>query len=125
MLSLTQRIMALSDCAPFHRLKDSEIAIISEATFTKTYEKDDVVVPSGKSMHSLLVTIDGSLSYQGKTLPKIFLLKSLWQDTPIRDNIVAKSNVVLLGIPRSKFFTIAYECPDLMMGFCEMSEAME
>jgi signal-transduction protein with cAMP-binding, CBS, and nucleotidyltransferase domain len=121
-MTIIDKIFILKKISPFDRLKDSQIAVIAEVAKEQVFEPDKIVSSKEKIQHRLYITIEGSIitEIDQKTIPQIFGLESLLFDLPISDTLKASDEgAVCLVISKKHFFTIMYECPELVLGFLE------
>lgn len=117
---------------PFDRLGDAELTLLANLAVEKHFEPQSTVFRAGQPLKHLYITVRGQLvihpsEEQVINLPKIFGYESLLFNRAIAHDIVAEmtEGASCLLFKRENFFTIAYECPDLILGFCQSPQTIQ
>ena len=121
-MTIIDKIFILKKISPFDRLKDSQISVIAEVAKEQIFEPNKIVSFKDKIQHKLYIIIKGNILTETdqKPIPQIFGLESLLFDIPISETLKASAKgAICLVIPKKYFFTIMYECPELVLGFLE------
>ncbi|OQY29736.1 MAG: hypothetical protein B6244_02805 [Candidatus Cloacimonetes bacterium 4572_55] len=123
----SEKIFSLKGILPFNRLRDSELILIAEITKYRSYAPGEKITSAGRILPKLYITIDGELTAEGPEngekfpVPQVFGVESLLMDHPIIHSLSASepggANCLLIN--KGHFFTIMYECPELVIGFAE------
>jgi signal-transduction protein with cAMP-binding, CBS, and nucleotidyltransferase domain len=124
-MTLSEKIFALKAVSPFHLLRDSELALIAQEARVRRYAGSEVIADADKPLRKVHVVIEGSVRHAGDggvPVP-VFGVKALLFNAGADEAISASDEgATCLQIRRGNFFTIANECPGLLVGFVEMAE---
>jgi len=123
-MTISEKIFALKSVSPFNLLRDSEIVLIAQEARVKRFEPDEYVSSPDKPLRRLHVVTGGEVTAAtgGNVLP-IFGVKPLLYNQGATEILRAgKGGATCLTIKRGNFFTIANECPSLIVGFVELAE---
>lgn len=127
-LGVTERLFALRAAPPFDRLRDSELALLAAVAQVRSYDPGETVLAEGKPLHHLFVVVEGEIrTAAGEPVPPVFGEASLLFQLPLARALVAApgTGATCLLIGRAHFFTAAYECPGLVVGFLEQAGASD
>lgn len=123
-MTITEKIFALKSTQPFDRLRDSEVVLIAQEARVKRFEPGEFVSSPDKPLRRLHVVTEGEVTdgENGKPLP-VFGVKPLLFNQGAGEILRAGGEgATCLTIKRGNFFTIANECPSLIVGFVELAE---
>jgi len=123
-MTIAEKIFALKSIRPFDVLRDAEIALIAQEARIRKFEPAELVSGPDKPIRRLHVVTEGEISpvAGGAGLP-LFGVKPLLFNQGAGEMLRAgASGATCLTIKRGNFFTIANECPGLIVGFVEMAE---
>ncbi len=124
-MSTKENFFALKQSPPFDRLDDSELILLSNLAIDRYYPPASVICRGQRPLRYLYITTSGSLwttiNGQSIQLSYVFGHEFLLQNRAIAADITAhpEQGVTCLLFKRENFFTIAYECPSLILGFCQ------
>jgi signal-transduction protein with cAMP-binding, CBS, and nucleotidyltransferase domain len=119
-MTLSEKIFALKSIAPFDVLRDSEIALIAQQARVRRFAGAEVIADPDRPLRKLHVVVDGSVRRVGniESSPTVFGVEALLFSRGLDETIVASDEgATCLQIRRGNFFTIASECPGLLVGF--------
>jgi signal-transduction protein with cAMP-binding, CBS, and nucleotidyltransferase domain len=123
-MTLAEKIFALKSVRPFDVLRDSEIALIAQEARVRQFKPQETVSGAEKPIRRLHVVTAGEVTAAsgGNGLP-VFGVKPLLFNQGANEELAAGvDGATCLTIKRGNFFTIANECPGLIVGFIEMAE---
>jgi signal-transduction protein with cAMP-binding, CBS, and nucleotidyltransferase domain len=124
-MSTKENFFTLKQSPPFDRLDDSELILLSNLAIEKYYSPGSIVCRGQQPLRYLYVTMNGSLwmtvNDQPIQLSNVFGHEFLLRNYTIAANVTAdaEEGATCLLFKRENFFTIAYECPSLILGFCQ------
>jgi len=124
-MSTKENFFTLKQSPPFDRLDDSELILLANLAKVKPYPPGSIVCRGQQPLQYLYVIMKGSLwtilDDQSIQLPDVFGHEFLLQNHAIAANVTAhaEEGATCLLFKRENFFTIAYECPSLILGFCQ------
>ena len=117
-----EKLFALEVTPPFDRLREDELALIAEIASARIYEPGDIVHHEHTAFNRIHILIKGAwMDDAGRPLPPVLGVESLLLGRVAQSRIVAApdTGAQCLLIERNHFFTIALECPELMLGLLE------
>jgi signal-transduction protein with cAMP-binding, CBS, and nucleotidyltransferase domain len=123
-MTLSEKIFALKSVRPFDVLRDGELALIAQEARVRQYGASEIVANADKPIRRLHVVTNGDVRRLagGEALP-VFGVKPLLfnqgADEPLAAGV---DGATCLTIKRGNFFTIANECPGLIVGFLDLAE---
>jgi len=123
-MTLIEKIFALKSISPFNRLEYSELILTANITKIKKYNAGDIIQPKELYVYSIFIIIDGevtNIDTQSKN-SKIFGIKEILEDKTFKDDIVAKTPVKIMTISKSHFFTLIYECPNILLELLNLTD---
>ena len=123
-MTISEKIFALKSVPPFDVLRDAEVVLIAQEAKVKRFEPGEFVSSPDKPIRRLHVVTDGEVKMadSGVVLP-IFGVKPLLFNQNATESLRAGDDgATCLTIKRGNFFTIANECPSLIVGFVELAE---
>jgi signal-transduction protein with cAMP-binding, CBS, and nucleotidyltransferase domain len=110
---------------PFDRLSDGELILLANLALERRYDPSAVVCQGGQPLRYLYVTVGGRLWMGGADLdpwplPAVVGYESLLFNRAIAADLFAdpQDGAICLLFRKETFFTMAYECPALILGFC-------
>ena len=112
-MNRVQRYFALRTVVPFNRLSREELMTIAEACRHRRYEPGEIVHPGDEAARRVSVLVNGTLSGSEDQINGALgvLLR-----TPFAAPILAGAGgATCLVLSRSRFFTIVYECPEILV----------
>ena len=127
-MTIIEKIFALKKLNPFDRLRDSELSVIAEVATERKYVPGEIVTSEGRALQKLYMVVDGQIIQEsdGRRIPAVFGVESLLFDIPTSDTLKASSEeATCLMISKRHFFTLIYECPELLLGLLETEVTSE
>jgi hypothetical protein len=113
-----EKFLAFKITPPFDRLRDVELALIASTAVARRFEPGEVIQADTAPFGRFLLLAAGSWQSPAGPLPRSLGVGSLLFDRGAPGAILAGANgAVCLVIGKSHFHTIAYECPDLILGY--------
>jgi len=118
---VVQRLFALRTVGPFQRLEDGELLLIARHARSRTFAPGKLVVPAGPGADALFVVVAGAALADGKPAPAVFDAPGLLFGlaTP-NDYLAGPEGLEALVIAKPHVFTIARECPEFVVGLCDL-----
>ncbi|WP_204150525.1 cyclic nucleotide-binding domain-containing protein [Leptolyngbya sp. CCY15150] len=121
-MSPKHHFFSLKLSPPFDRLNDPELILLANLAQERHYEPGSLVYRGGRPLSYLYITIQGSLCVQTSPpirLPRVFGEESLLFNRAIAHDLHAdREGATCLLFRKENFFTMVYECPSLLLGFC-------
>lgn len=126
-MTISDKIFALKAVPPFDRLRDSELALIAEASQVRRYGAGEIVCSPEKALLKLHIVVEGAVRHTGGGAgPSVFDLGALLFDTPIGHALeAAPGGAACLLVNKGNFYTMINECPNLVAGFLARDGASE
>lgn len=125
-MTLTEKIFALKSVRPFDVLRDSEIALIAQEARVKQFGAGELISDADKPIRRLHVVTSGEVKAdaadQQDAFPVFGVRPLLFNQGATELLRAGVDGATCLTIKRGNFFTIANECPALIVGFIEMAE---
>lgn len=123
-MTLSEKIFALKSITPFDGLRDGELALIAQEARAKQYRAGEVICGPDHPIRSLHVVIGGSAIRLGDnaSLPIFGIKAMLFNSDPGVTVVGGDEGAACLLIRRGNLFTIANECPSLIVGFLALAE---
>jgi hypothetical protein len=121
-LPSTDRPLALRAIAPFDRVRESELALLSRVLVTRSFAPGATIHRGAEPLaHLLVVTGGDARDPAGNPVGPIVGLGSLLADESMPPLIADRDlGAEILFINRPTFFTLVRECPELLRGFLEI-----
>jgi hypothetical protein len=119
------RPLALQSIAPFDRVRESELALLSRVLVRRSFAAGAKVHRGAEPLAHLLVVIGGEVTDPGgNPVGPIIGLGSLLADEPAPHLMADRERgAEILFVNRPTFFTLVRECPELLRGFLEIGPA--
>jgi hypothetical protein len=119
------RSAALRAIAPFDRVRESELALLSRVLAVRSFAPGVNVHRGGEPLTHLLIVAGGEVcDPAGAVLGPILGLGSLLADAPAPPLIADRARgAEIFFVNRPTFFTLVRECPELLRGFLEIGSA--
>jgi signal-transduction protein with cAMP-binding, CBS, and nucleotidyltransferase domain len=123
-MTLSEKIFALKSVPPFDVLRDSELALIAQEARVKQYAPSTAVSNADRPIRRLHVVTQGEVrpAAGGDALPVFGVKPLLFNQNAEEPLIAGVDGATCLTIKRGNFFTIANECPGLIVGFLDLAE---
>ena len=120
-MTFLEKLFALKNMAPFDRLQDEELMLVARVARVREYPAEGLVMEEGQFPGSLFVTVSGTLTGgKGNPLPRVVGHLELLEDVAMGQEVTAgEEGALCLTIGKSHFFTLVYECPEIVVGFLE------
>jgi signal-transduction protein with cAMP-binding, CBS, and nucleotidyltransferase domain len=122
--TLVQKLFALRAVRPFDRLEANEAVLIARVARARAYPPGAVIHPGGAPLGRLLVLTEGAVrDGLGGAVGPIIGVRSLLHDLaspPLAADPAAGAR--LLELSKRHFYTLARECPALVIGLIELGE---
>jgi signal-transduction protein with cAMP-binding, CBS, and nucleotidyltransferase domain len=117
-MTLSEKMFALKSVAPFDTLRDGELALIAQEARVREFGPNEVVCGAEKPIRSLHVAVAGQVLRQGDSavIPIAGVTALLFNQETNEMLIAGPEGATCLLIRRGNFFTIANECPNLLVG---------
>jgi len=122
-MTLVEKIFILKSISPFNRLEYSELILTSNIIKIKKYNKGDIILAKDVYVYSLYIVANGEVvSVSGNNINKIFGIKEILEDKTFKEDIVANTPVKIMTISKAHFFTLIYECPNLLLELINLTD---
>ena len=122
-MNLIEKIFALSSISPFDRLQHSELILTADIAKTKEYNIGDTIQIKEQYVYSIFIVINGkAVTQNGTELEKIFGIQEVLDEKTFTEDIIAHTPTKLITIGKAHFFTLLYECPDLLLGLLNLRD---
>lgn len=122
-MSPKHNFFSLKRSPPFDRLNDPELILLANLALERHYEPGSLVYRGGRSLSYLYITIQGNLCVHTSPhtqLPRVFGQESLLFNRAIAHDLHADTEgATCLLFRKENFFTMVYECPSILLGFCQ------
>lgn len=119
-MTTVEKLLALKITPPFDRLRDSELGLIASVSQVREYAPLEVIVPPNEPVMRFFVLVRGSWTCGGEPHPGTFGIHALLHGRrPVASLDAGPEGTTCLTIAPSHFHTIAYECPDLLLGYLQ------
>lgn len=120
-MTLIEKVFTLQSINPFENLKDAELILTANVIKIKKYKEKELIIPKEMPLNYLILMVNGVASTKsGKEFKSLFGARELLSDILPKEDLVAKDEVEVMLINKAHFFTLLYECPDLMLGFLNL-----
>lgn len=121
-MTLSEKIFALKSVRPFDLLRDGEIALIAQEARVKQFGPAEVVSNADRPIRRLHIVTQGEIRPDGGGAFPVIGVKPLLFNQGMETVMTAGAEgATCLTIKRGNFFTIANECPALIVGFLELA----
>ncbi len=117
-MTLIDKIFKLKSISPFNRLEYSELILTANITKIKKYNKGDTIQPKELYVYSIFIVIDGEVNNGNK----IFGIEEILEDKTFKEDIIAKTPVKIMTISKAHFFTLIYECPNILLELLNLTD---
>lgn len=118
------RFAALAAVAPFDRLEPGELRLIAEHARLRAFPAGQVLIHAGATPELLFVRLEGGAVAGDIVAPAVFDAPGLLFGLAARsDYVAAAEGLTALVIAKPHVFTIARECPELVVGLCGLKGA--
>lgn len=118
---VVQRLFALREVAPFHRLEDAELLLIARHARPRVYAPGKVVLAVGAVAEAIFVRTAGGAGIDGRAAPLVFDAPGLLFGLAARaDYVAGLQGLSALVIAKPHVFTIARECPEFVVGLRDL-----
>jgi CRP-like cAMP-binding protein len=120
---VVRRLFALRAAGPFQRLEDAELLLIARHARPRTFAAGKVVIAAGTVAEALFVAPHGGVEVGGVAAPVVFDAPGLLFGLAARaDYVAGPAGLEALVIAKPHVFTIARECPEFVVGLCDLAE---
>lgn len=103
--------------APFDRLTEAELLLVSRYARRRDHAPGDVLLPGGLVAERLFVVVGGTVLLEDMKAPSVFDAPSTLFGLPVAvDYRAGPDGAETLSIARPHLFTIARECPGFVVG---------
>jgi CRP-like cAMP-binding protein len=124
-MTLTQKVFALKNIAPFDTLSDAELILSANIMYEKVYENGAVIYNANTPIHNLLIVINGEVHKGDSTVNSAPLgLDCVINDDIMDEDIVASGETTILYLSKPHLLTLLFECPALMFGFLSQKKGV-
>lgn len=124
-MNTIEKLFALRSIQPFDRLRESELELVAEVIQVRSFSPGSLIAAAYHPVYHLYIITIGEIEieYRIKKAPIIIGLNSLLfnQDIVYDINAGAEQEITALVLSKRHFFTIFNQCPNLLVGFVEMS----
>jgi len=122
-MTLIEKIFILKSMSPFNKLEDSELILTANITKIKKYNKGDIILAKDVYVYSISMFIEGeATTTSGNRVDKLFGIKEILEDKTFVEDIIATTSVKIMTISKAHFFTLIYECPDLLLELLNLTD---
>lgn len=122
-MSPLDTLVLLGGLAPFDRLGHEERLIVASAMKERHYAPGAVVQSAGEPWPHLLILTAGRWTSEVETLPRVLGVRSLMDGRAAGIEVKAGADgVVCLMLEKGHFFTIANECPAVLLGLLSLAD---
>ena len=112
-----RNLLSISDRAPFDRLTETELLLVSRHVHRRRFAPDEVIQAEGMIAEKLIIVVEGKVLLGGQPAPDIFDAESALFGLPAQaDYVAGPDGVEALCLAKPHLFTIARECPDFIVG---------
>lgn len=119
---VARRLSALGGVAPFDRLEEAELRLIARHARLRTFPAGQVLIAAGAVAENLFVRVEGDAETAGRPAPAVFDAPGLLFGLAARaDHVAGPDGLSALLIAKPHVFTIARECPEFVVGLCDLT----
>lgn len=120
-MTFLEKLFALKSVFPFERLQNEELMLVAQVAKVREYPPGGPVMEEGHFPAMLYVTVSGALvDGEGAPLPPVLGQLEMLEDVAMETDVEGgEEGAVCLTIAKSHFFTLVYECPEIVVGFLE------
>ncbi len=121
-MTLLEKIYILQEMLAFSELSLDELSLIADVASVKTFSPGELIAAKGSALQKLYVVSEGSfVDTKKNAFPKVFDLRSLLFNLPLKDSIYASNDkgANSLCFAKKHIFALVYECPSFIASFLQ------